>query len=346
VTTSPVTNLTGTGATFSGQVTAEGGSAVTARGFVVGTDPDPTVENDTIVPAGSGTGSFTISVTDLSPGTTYHLRAYATSEIGTGYGADIVFTTDTNVTFTSGQATFSRDILAGDRQIFHFTLAGPRVVSLSTLGGAALRAELYDSEGNLITSFTQDANFDLEQLLLAGDYALHVFRQADGGPAQAFDLTIDASVVAASRPDVAVGGSAAGLTGVGLYSPTSQLAGLISKKLKAVTGYASLANRGNRPDVLTASGTGGNALFAVAYAGPEGNITAGLIAGTYQTAELDESDPAVSIRATVTPNKKKLTKTKGKKTLIVKKTQSLLIRVGSTVDPAVSDSGTIQVQTK
>ena len=67
---------------------------------------------------GTGTGSFTSSITGLSPGTAYHVRAYATNSAGTGYGNDIEFNTElqlspcpecsadpvelTNVTFNSG----------------------------------------------------------------------------------------------------------------------------------------------------------------------------------------------------------------------------------------------------
>ena len=345
VITAPVTNLTATGATFGGQVTSEGGSAVTARGFVVGTSPEPTVENDDLVPAESGTGSFTVPVTDLLPGTTYHIRAYATSEIGTGYGANLVFTTDTNVNFTSGIASFSRDILAGDRQIFHFSVGGPRIVSLAATG-ASLRTELFDDEGNLIASFNGDNDFDLEELLLAGDYAFHVFRQDDMGTSQSFALELDASVVAASRPDIGVGTSAAGLQGVGSYAPAIQTATLISTKAKAVTGHAGFSNGGKLPDILKGSATGGSALFAVSYFGPTGNITAGLLTGAYTTPEMDENTARVAIRATIKPNKKKLTKKNGEKTRILKKTHLLSLRLSSTFEPSTVDAATIRVQTK
>ncbi len=114
-----------------------------------------------------------------------------------------------------------------------------------------------------------------------------------------------------------------------------------------MTGYASLSNRGNLPDVLAASATGGSAFFAVSYFGPEGNITAGLLSGTYRTAELSEGIDPVVIRASITPNKKKLTKKKkGKKPTILKKTHVLSLRVKSTSDPALSDAAVIRVQTK
>jgi hypothetical protein len=315
--------------------------------MVYATTTLPTLADSVANAASGGTGVFSVPLTGLAPGTTYFARAYATNAIGTAYGAEVVFTTGTITNFVNGVATFPpRSILPGERQVFNFTLTGPRIVSLATLGGAALRAELYDSEGNLITSFTGDANFDLEELLLAGDYALLVFREPGAGAAQTFELTIDASVVAASRPDVAVGASPAGLSGVGLYPPTGQSVALISTKANTVTGYASFSNRGKLPDVLVGSATGGSALFAVSYFGPAGNITAGLLTGTYSTPEMDENADPISIRATITPNKKKLTKKKkGKKPKILKKTHVLSLRLKSTFDPAVEDNATMSVQT-
>ncbi len=115
----------------------------------------------------------------------------------------------------------------------------------------------------------------------------------------------------------------------------------------AVTGHASLANRGKLPDVLVGSATGGSALFALSYFDLTGNITAALLTGTYSTPEMDENTDAVAIRATITPNKKKLTKKKkGKKPKILKKTHVLSLRLTSTFDPAIEDAATISVQTK
>ena len=53
--------------------------------------------NPTIVDSktsdGTGTGTFVSLITPLLSSTTYHIRAYATNEAGTGYGSDIEFTT-------------------------------------------------------------------------------------------------------------------------------------------------------------------------------------------------------------------------------------------------------------
>ncbi|MBU6178704.1 MAG: SUMF1/EgtB/PvdO family nonheme iron enzyme, partial [Verrucomicrobia bacterium] len=345
-TTAPATDITESGATLGGEVVSENGRTVTAKGVVYAVASAPTLADSVASASSGGVGDFSLSVSGLPPGTTYHVRAYATNAIGTGYGPEIIFTTGTNVLFDNGVASFSRTMRSGGRQVFNFTLADPRVVSLSTLGGAALRAELYDGGGNPITTFTGNTDFDLQGLLLAGAYSLHVFREHDGGAAQAFDLTIDASVVAESRPDVAVGASAGALSGTALYAPAAQSAILTSLKLRMVTGYATFANRGNLPDLLAGRATGGNSYFAVTYFGPEGNITSGLLAGTYRTPEMTKGDAPVSIRTLVRPNIRKLSKAIGKRTVTLRKTHGLLIEAKSTLDPAIGDAASIRVQTK
>jgi phosphodiesterase/alkaline phosphatase D-like protein len=101
VTTSPVTSIGSTVAVSGGEVTDGGNVAVTARGVCWSTTPNPTVESSAKTTDGTGIGTFTSSLTGLTPGTTYHVRAYATNSIGTGYGADIQFTTLTIPTLTT-----------------------------------------------------------------------------------------------------------------------------------------------------------------------------------------------------------------------------------------------------
>jgi uncharacterized protein (TIGR02145 family) len=92
VTTTVITGITQTTATGGGNVTSDGGSSVTARGVCWSTAIDPTLANS-YTTDGTGTGSFTSNITGLTSGTTYYVRAYATSANGTGYGADMNFTT-------------------------------------------------------------------------------------------------------------------------------------------------------------------------------------------------------------------------------------------------------------
>jgi uncharacterized protein (TIGR02145 family) len=90
VTTSAVTNITSVSADGFGTVTDEGGSGVIERGICWSTSPNPTL-SDNHSSSGSGLGSFTSSITGLSPAVAYYVRAYATNVNGTSYGNQVTF---------------------------------------------------------------------------------------------------------------------------------------------------------------------------------------------------------------------------------------------------------------
>ena len=92
VTTAEVTDITQTTAVSGGNVTDDGGAAVTARGVCWSKDPNPTIDNS-FISNGNGTGSFTIEISGLTSATTYYVRAYATNSEGTSYGEQKTFTT-------------------------------------------------------------------------------------------------------------------------------------------------------------------------------------------------------------------------------------------------------------
>ena len=92
VTTTAISNVDKTTATSGGEVTADGGADVTARGICWSTSQAPTV-SDSHTTDGTGTGSFTSAMTELTANTTYYVRAYATNSAGTAYGEEVSFTT-------------------------------------------------------------------------------------------------------------------------------------------------------------------------------------------------------------------------------------------------------------
>lgn len=92
VITQEVTDITDNSARCSGEVTSDGGDAVTARGICWSTSPNPTLGNYTAF-GGMGTGPFTAQMTSLEIGTTYYVKAYATNNVGTAYGNEVSFTT-------------------------------------------------------------------------------------------------------------------------------------------------------------------------------------------------------------------------------------------------------------
>ncbi len=115
VTTSAISGITSNSATSDGIVISQGGSPILSNGICWSTSIDPTIGNNHSI-EDTGFGSFSSTMFDLAPDTTYYVRAYATNSNGTGYGEDDMFTTlDTapcpdcsgnivfleNVTFTS-----------------------------------------------------------------------------------------------------------------------------------------------------------------------------------------------------------------------------------------------------
>ncbi len=91
LTTVAVTGVTSSTAVSGGNITKDGGAAVTERGICWAATVNPTISG-TKTSNGSGTGSFTATITGLTPGSAYHVRAYATNSVGTAYGNDIPFT--------------------------------------------------------------------------------------------------------------------------------------------------------------------------------------------------------------------------------------------------------------
>jgi hypothetical protein len=93
VTTATPSGITSNRAVLGGNVTADGGDAVTDRGVVYSATNTTPTTGDTKDANGTGTGSFSETLTGLAPATTYYVRAYATNSAGTSYGSVITFTT-------------------------------------------------------------------------------------------------------------------------------------------------------------------------------------------------------------------------------------------------------------
>lgn len=93
LTTSSITNIEANSAISGGEISSDGGVAITSRGVCWNSiDTAPTI-SDSKTADGSGTGVYSSSLTGLSAGTKYRLRAYATNSAGTEYGNELSFTT-------------------------------------------------------------------------------------------------------------------------------------------------------------------------------------------------------------------------------------------------------------
>ncbi len=93
VITQEITDITEVSANCNGTITSQGSKPVITKGICWGENPTPTIYDKKTTLEGAGEGNFTCSITGLTDGTPYNVRAYATNSCGTGYGMIISFTT-------------------------------------------------------------------------------------------------------------------------------------------------------------------------------------------------------------------------------------------------------------
>ena len=87
--TVPITSITADAAVGGGSVYPNYYPA-TEVGLCWGTSPNPGLA-DTCSRSGSGEGTFGAAISGLTPGVAYHVRAYASNQMGTAYGNDVGF---------------------------------------------------------------------------------------------------------------------------------------------------------------------------------------------------------------------------------------------------------------
>jgi starch-binding outer membrane protein SusE/F len=104
VTTKAVTGITASGANSGGEVTFDGGAAVTSRGVCWSVNANPTIA-DSKTSNGIGWGVFTSTLSGLNISTTYHVRAYAVNSAGAGYGPEVTFMTFPVAIYALGDGT-------------------------------------------------------------------------------------------------------------------------------------------------------------------------------------------------------------------------------------------------
>jgi hypothetical protein len=101
LTTTTPSSIGNSTAVVGGDITASGGATVTERGVVYSTSPNPTTSsNKTVV--GEEIGSYSTTISGLNPNTTYYVRSYAISSVGTVYGSQQSFTTTGSPTVITG----------------------------------------------------------------------------------------------------------------------------------------------------------------------------------------------------------------------------------------------------
>lgn len=159
VTTTAISNNVALSATGGGNVLSDGGYPITARGVVWATSHNPTIANFK-TSDGTGTGTFTSTLTPLASQTVYYVRAYATTSFGTAYGNEITLT-----------AASSNSIADIDGNVYTTVVIGTQTWMASNLKTTHYR------NGDLITNGLA-TNFDWQGAIDANTADLTVFKGA------------------------------------------------------------------------------------------------------------------------------------------------------------------------
>jgi len=94
VETSAITNVLTNSAVCGGNIISDGGKTIIRRGICWSTSGNPQVDlNETVDASNLGIGSYTCTMTGLTPNTTYFVRAFAVNTEGLSYGEKKTFTT-------------------------------------------------------------------------------------------------------------------------------------------------------------------------------------------------------------------------------------------------------------
>ena len=147
LTTVDVTEITANSATSGGNISNDGGATVSVRGLCWSTNPNPTTDHFKTTD-GAGPGIFSSALTNLTSGTIYYVRAYATNNMGTSYGNEVSFNTPS--IYVSFISDAKKSVVSTDTYV-HFKTAIPAI------GDA--------NDFNLI--FGNSIGIDLDDLVLA-----------------------------------------------------------------------------------------------------------------------------------------------------------------------------------
>ena len=214
VTTSEPTDVNVNSATCGGIVASNDGSyvAIDIRGICWSTHPHPTF-NDNYVEAGNVMGSFTVSLTELNPGVTYYVRAFAVTSQGTFFGNEVSFTTLHTVTisvnpmeggavsgagnYEQGQSctltatanegyTFTNwtenDEVVSTEATYTFTVTGDRtLVANFTLNTYAITAVANPTAGGTVTGAATYEHFAEATLTATANEGYHFVNWTEGG---------------------------------------------------------------------------------------------------------------------------------------------------------------------
>lgn len=192
VLTSAVDNIKDTSGDGNGSIDSENGATPDERGFVFdttsysdpgNTSPSSSAYSNSVNETGSySTGSYSLTMSGLTAGTKYYVRAYAHNSEGYSYGSEVSFRADEVRKFDTTNTDFSQGTHTN-------TEAENNNVELA--GGTTTLTEGFES-GSLDSAWTQTTNFNIKSdYAYGGSYSAG--QDSDGSSADAIWAPSDLS---------------------------------------------------------------------------------------------------------------------------------------------------------
>ncbi len=212
VSTVSSTGVTQTSATLNGALNATNGANATTDGFQYG---PTTGYGFTLTQVGSfGVGPFTLNAAGLGCGITYHYRAYATNSAGTGYGADMTFTTNLCIVNPTVITTSAASV-SGTSETLNGSITATGNANTTVRGFNYGLTTAYGSITTQTGSFgTGPFNTTITGLVCKTAYHFRAYATNSAGTSYGADMnftTADCSIVVTPPP----GGTGTSTTGAG-----------------------------------------------------------------------------------------------------------------------------------
>ena len=198
ITTNATTNVTDVSVDCGGTIVSDGGTTITEKGLCWSNSTNPTVEKEKLILNGE---TFSGTITGLTDGVVYYVRAYATNAVGTAYGEERAFTTLTvptvetynaeNVSYTT--ATAKAKVVADGG-----TIVTERGFCYST---SNTNPTLSD---NKITVGNGTGNFNYNFTGLSDNTTYYIRSYATNSVGTAYGSTINFTTTEITAPTVAV----------------------------------------------------------------------------------------------------------------------------------------------
>lgn len=196
LTTVAVTEITANSATSGGNISNDGGATVSVRGLCWSTNPNPTTDHFKTTD-GAGPGIFSSAMTNLTSGTIYYVRAYATNNMGTSYGNEVSFNTPS--IYVSFISDAKKSVMATDSYV-HFRTTVPAISAPNDFNLISDNSVVTDLDDLVLATSTKDGilekTFAVYGLGLVGtdykfEFSLPAYLGSDGVTNQNSFVTLD-----------------------------------------------------------------------------------------------------------------------------------------------------------